>query len=210
MEHRAPPGAAGLLLYSAAPHVPAGTDGREVPDPREPRLRRLRHRLPRARHLDRQEGRDQGPAPPDAATRTSCCRSRACSPPSTTRTSWGSSPPSAWTARSSSSWSTSRARAWRPSSTGRSPSTCPARSNYAVQILKGVEHAHEAQILHRDLRPANVLISESGVVQGGRLRHVAPPRALPRHDRDRQPALHGARGRSRAAPCSPPTSTRWA
>jgi serine/threonine-protein kinase len=35
--------------------------------------------------------------------------------------------------------------------------------NYAVQILKGVEHAHEAQILHRDLRPANVLISESGV-----------------------------------------------
>ena len=34
--------------------------------------------------------------------------------------------------------------------------------NYAVQILKGVEHAHDAQILHRDLRPANVLISESG------------------------------------------------
>jgi serine/threonine protein kinase len=28
-----------------------------------------------------------------------------------------------------------------------------------------VEHAHEAQILHRDLRPANVLISESGVVK---------------------------------------------
>ena len=36
---------------------------------------------------------------------------------------------------------------------------------YIVQILKGVEHAHEAQILHRDLRPANVLISESGVVK---------------------------------------------
>jgi serine/threonine-protein kinase len=36
---------------------------------------------------------------------------------------------------------------------------------YAVQVLKGVEHAHEAQILHRDLRPANVLISESGVVK---------------------------------------------
>src|SRR5512134_3328454 len=39
----------------------------------------------------------------------------------------------------------------------------PRALNYAVQILKGVEHAHEAQILHRDLRPANVLISESGV-----------------------------------------------
>jgi len=36
---------------------------------------------------------------------------------------------------------------------------------YGVQILKGVEHAHEAQILHRDLRPANVLISESGAVK---------------------------------------------
>ena len=39
----------------------------------------------------------------------------------------------------------------------------PRALNYAVQILKGVEHAHEAQILHRDLRPANVLISESGI-----------------------------------------------
>src|SRR5882724_11817277 len=37
--------------------------------------------------------------------------------------------------------------------------------NYTVQVLKGVEHAHAAQILHRDLRPANVLISESGVVK---------------------------------------------
>jgi serine/threonine-protein kinase len=36
---------------------------------------------------------------------------------------------------------------------------------YAVQTLKGVEHAHRAQILHRDLRPANVLVSESGVVK---------------------------------------------
>jgi serine/threonine-protein kinase len=41
----------------------------------------------------------------------------------------------------------------------------PRALNYGVQILKGVEHAHEAAILHRDLRPANVLISESGVVK---------------------------------------------
>src|SRR6185436_12971728 len=39
----------------------------------------------------------------------------------------------------------------------------PRALNYVVQILRGVEHAHEAQILHRDLRPANVLLSESGV-----------------------------------------------
>jgi len=41
----------------------------------------------------------------------------------------------------------------------------PRALNYTVQILRGVEHAHDAQILHRDLRPANVLISESGVVK---------------------------------------------
>jgi serine/threonine protein kinase len=41
----------------------------------------------------------------------------------------------------------------------------PRSLNYAVQILKGVDHAHQAQILHRDLRPANVLVSESGIVK---------------------------------------------
>ena len=41
----------------------------------------------------------------------------------------------------------------------------PRALTYGVQVLKGVEHAHEAQILHRDLRPANVLISESGLVK---------------------------------------------
>ena len=40
----------------------------------------------------------------------------------------------------------------------------PRAIAYTAQILKGVEHAHHAQILHRDLRPANVLLSESGVV----------------------------------------------
>jgi serine/threonine-protein kinase len=41
----------------------------------------------------------------------------------------------------------------------------PRALSYAVQVLKGVEHAHQAQILHRDLRPANVLVSESGLVK---------------------------------------------
>lgn len=41
----------------------------------------------------------------------------------------------------------------------------PRALNYALQILRGVEHAHEAQILHRDLRPANVLVSESGLLK---------------------------------------------
>ncbi len=41
----------------------------------------------------------------------------------------------------------------------------PRALAYIVQILKGVEHAHENQVLHRDLRPANVLVSESGLVK---------------------------------------------
>jgi serine/threonine protein kinase len=39
----------------------------------------------------------------------------------------------------------------------------PRALNYTVQVLRGVEHAHQNQVLHRDLRPANVLISESGM-----------------------------------------------
>lgn len=41
----------------------------------------------------------------------------------------------------------------------------PRALNFVAQVLKGVEHAHRAQILHRDLRPANVLVSESGVAK---------------------------------------------
>lgn len=41
----------------------------------------------------------------------------------------------------------------------------PRALAYAVQTLRGVEHAHQAQILHRDLRPANILISESGALK---------------------------------------------
>jgi serine/threonine-protein kinase len=41
----------------------------------------------------------------------------------------------------------------------------PRSLNFVAQILKGVEHAHRAQVLHRDLRPANVLVSESGTAK---------------------------------------------
>src|SRR5262249_43138845 len=39
----------------------------------------------------------------------------------------------------------------------------PRALNYAVQILTAVEHAHQNQILHRHLRAANVLLSETGI-----------------------------------------------
>ena len=37
--------------------------------------------------------------------------------------------------------------------------------DYAVQIAHAVEHAHAQGIIHRDLRPANVLVSESGTLK---------------------------------------------
>jgi serine/threonine protein kinase len=41
----------------------------------------------------------------------------------------------------------------------------PRSLNFVAQILKGVEHAHDNQVLHRDLRPANVLVSENGTAK---------------------------------------------
>jgi len=37
--------------------------------------------------------------------------------------------------------------------------------DYTVQITRAVEHAHAHGVIHRDLRPANVLVSESGTLK---------------------------------------------
>ncbi len=37
--------------------------------------------------------------------------------------------------------------------------------DYACQICNAVDHAHRQGVLHRDLRPANVLVSETGVAK---------------------------------------------
>ena len=37
--------------------------------------------------------------------------------------------------------------------------------DYAIQITRAVEHAHGQGVIHRDLRPANVLVSESGTLK---------------------------------------------
>lgn len=42
---------------------------------------------------------------------------------------------------------------------------CEKAIDYTKQIAYGVDHAHKNKIIHRDLRPSNVIISEDGTVK---------------------------------------------
>ena len=87
----------------------------------------------------------------------------------------------------------------------------PRALDYTCQICNAVDHAHRQGVLHRDLRPSNVLVAEQRPGQGRRLRHVALPRdRRARHDRHRQPAVHGARAVPRQGGVRVATSTRSA
>ena len=44
-----------------------------------------------------------------------------------------------------------------------SPLTAPMVARLAVDILAGLAHAHEVGILHRDIKPGNILVTDSGV-----------------------------------------------
>src|SRR5262249_47260796 len=39
--------------------------------------------------------------------------------------------------------------------------------DYTCQILNAVEHAHRQGVIHRDLRPANVFVTEKGLLKVG-------------------------------------------
>lgn len=41
----------------------------------------------------------------------------------------------------------------------------PRALDYSCQILNAVDHAHRQGVLHRDLRPANVLVTETGMLK---------------------------------------------
>src|SRR5204863_2818494 len=41
----------------------------------------------------------------------------------------------------------------------------PVALDYTCQICNAIDHAHRGGVLHRDLRPSNVLVSDSGLVK---------------------------------------------
>jgi serine/threonine-protein kinase len=45
------------------------------------------------------------------------------------------------------------------------PLELPLALDYACQICNAIDHAHQQGVIHRDLRPANVLVSETGVLK---------------------------------------------
>jgi serine/threonine-protein kinase len=45
------------------------------------------------------------------------------------------------------------------------PLDLPRALDYACQICNAIDHAHHQGVLHRDLRPSNVLVSDSGLVK---------------------------------------------
>ena len=80
--------------------------------------------------------------------------------------------------------------------------------DFSVQIANAVDHAHSNNVIHRELRPGNVLVS-AGLVQVADFGTSRVSNRRTRHDRHRQPA-DTAPSSSTARPRSPPTSTRSA
>jgi serine/threonine-protein kinase len=79
-----------------------------------------------------------------------------------------------------------------------------ARLELFLQVLKAVQYAHERQVLHRDLKASNILVTEGGEV---RLLDFGVAKLLEEPDVD-QPELTGMYGRALTPGCASPELLR--
>ena len=76
----------------------------------------------------------------------------------------------------SSPWSTSRASTW-PGGQGNGPLPVGHACYFVHQAALGLQHAHEAELVHRDIKPGNLMLSSSGTSRLSRYSISAWPRA---------------------------------
>ena len=108
---------------------------------------------------------DPGRAVPRSSAAGNCCaarsapHARSCPP-----TSAGSSTSWRRTGRSSSRWSTSTARRCSRYLKERGPLELQEATRIASQFLAGLEAIHQAGLVHRDVKPENIMITRTGRV----------------------------------------------
>ncbi len=61
--------------------------------------------------------------------------------------------------------------------------------HFITQIMKALSHAHSRGIIHRDIKPHNIMVLRDGSVEGGRFRHRPGGLRLPEHHDPGGPGL---------------------